>query len=70
MLLGLWFVQGNFFSQLDLEPMRCCTRALPAAMWIVAGVYVRRAVLAYLDLRTRREGWAVELHAYGAKRRD
>lgn len=67
-LLGLWFVQGTLTGEWVWTDMMVHV-GLPAAMWVVAGYMAVVRFLAYLDLRTRREGWAVELQlrAEGAR---
>jgi hypothetical protein len=59
-VLGLWFVQGTLLGDWVWSGVMMHA-GLPAAMWIVAGYMAVVRYLAYLDLRTRREGWAVEL---------
>jgi hypothetical protein len=60
LLLSIWFVQGIFLS--DWKWGFAMTHVgLPASMWIVAAYMAVVRYLAYLDLRIRREGWAVEL---------
>jgi hypothetical protein len=67
-LLSLWFAQGTLLRDWVWNDamLHVC---LPAAMWTVAGYMCVVRFLAYLDLRTRREGWAVELQlrAEGAR---
>jgi hypothetical protein len=67
-LLSLWFAQGTLLSDWVWTDAMIYV-GLPASMWIVAGYMCVVRFLAYLDLRTRREGWAVELQlrAEGAR---
>ncbi len=60
LLLSIWWVQGVLFGQWRWG-ITMTYIALPAAMWIVAGYMSVVRYLSYLDLRIRREGWAVEL---------
>jgi len=59
-LLGLWFFVGTFLGDWSWGPLMLHV-IFPGALWIVAGYMAVVRYLAYLDLRTRREGWAVEL---------
>lgn len=60
MLMAMWFVQGTIFGQWGWGGVMLHV-CLPGAMWIVAAYFAVVRYLAYLDLRIRREGWAVEL---------
>ena len=60
LVMSLWFVQGLFFFDWKWG-VAMIHVALPAAMWIVASFMAVVRYLSYLDLRIRREGWAVEL---------
>ena len=58
--LTFWFMQGTFLGNWDWGPVMIHI-CLPASMWLVAGFFAVVRFLSYLDLRIRREGWAVEL---------
>lgn len=60
LLMSLWFVQGIFFNDWKWG-FAMTFVGLPASMWIVAAYMAVVRYLSYLDLRIRREGWAVEL---------
>ncbi len=60
-LFGMWFTVGTVFNDWSWGVMMIHV-VFPAALWTVAGYMCVVRYLAYLDLRTRREGWAVELH--------
>ena len=59
-ILGIWFGIGTVLSDWTWGPVLLHI-VFPASLWIVAGYMSVVRYLAYLDLRTRREGWAVEL---------
>lgn len=59
-LFGIWFIAGTVLGDWRWGPVMLHV-VLPGAMWLVAGYMAVVRYLAYLDLRIRREGWAVEL---------
>jgi len=61
LVLLFWFVPGTLLNQWAWGPAIVYV-VLPTSMWIVAGYVAVIRFLTYLDLRIRREGWAVELH--------
>ena len=60
LIFGSWFVVGTLFSDWAWGPVMLHV-IFPACLWAVACYMVVVRYLSYLDLRTRREGWAVEL---------
>lgn len=59
-LFGIWFAIGMLQNDWRWGPLMLHV-VYPASLWTVAGYMAVVRYLAYLDLRTRREGWAVEL---------
>ena len=59
-LFSAWFVVGTTFSDWKWGTLMLHI-IFPATLWAVAGYMTVVRYLAYLDLRTRREGWALEL---------
>ncbi len=55
-----WFVLGTVLGSWRWGPVMLQI-VLPGGMWVVASYMAVIRYLAYLDLRIRREGWAVEL---------
>jgi hypothetical protein len=60
LVMAFWWVQGIFLGDWKWG-FALIHVATPAAMWIVAAYMAVVRYLSYLDLRIRREGWAVEL---------
>mgnify|MGYP007059416068 CR=1 FL=1 len=59
-LFGVWFGVGTLFSDWTWGPVMLHV-VFPASLWTVAAYMAVVRYLSYLDLRTRREGWALEL---------
>ena len=55
-----WFASGTLMNDWTWGPVMTHI-AVPLAMWLAAGYFAVVRYLSYLDLRIRREGWAVEL---------
>ena len=60
LVMALWYGQGIFFFDWKWDE-RMIFVGLPLAMWMAAAFMAVVRYLSYLDLRIRREGWAVEL---------
>ena len=60
LIFGAWFVVGTIYSDWSWGPVMLHV-VFPGCLWAVAAYMAVIRYLSYLNLRTRREGWAVEL---------
>ncbi len=61
LILTMWFLPGMILEQWAWGSLMVYF-VLPTGLWLAEGFGAVIRFLTYLDLRIRREGWAVELH--------